>query len=111
MRRQTALSIVVATSVVFLLGWYLAYTQKVVRDLRAESKRISQMCSTVYSGLGDTTADADVNALVDLSRMIREAGVPLVVTDASGTPAQCANLPPSITTMPAPDCGATADAA
>jgi signal transduction histidine kinase len=51
------------------------------------------MHARVYDGLNDPSPDAANTALLDLSRHIRESGVPLVITDASGNPTDTANLP------------------
>ncbi|HYV96811.1 MAG TPA: HAMP domain-containing sensor histidine kinase [Gemmatimonadaceae bacterium] len=113
MRRQTALSVLVVAGVVLLLGSYLMYTQRVLRDMQSEAKRLSQMFSVVYTGLTDTTTSgAEVRALSDLSRLISEAQVPLVVTDAAGHATQCANVPPDIAHVSSDaDCRSPANAA
>ena len=90
MRRGAPL--LVAFAVTLLLAWYVVYTQRVVRDLRREASRSGQMYARVYRALGDPNEDANA-ALLDLSRHIREMGVPVVVTDARGRPAAAANLP------------------
>jgi len=76
-----------------LLVWYVVYTQGVVRELRREASRVGLMHARVYDGLNDPSPDAANTALLDLSRHIRESGVPLVITDASGNPTDTANLP------------------
>ena len=76
-----------------LLVWYVVYTQGVVRELRREASRVGQMHARVYDGLNDPSPDAANTALLDLSRHIRESGVPLVITDAAGNPTDTANLP------------------
>jgi signal transduction histidine kinase len=76
-----------------LLVWYVVYTQGVVRELRREASRVGLMHARVYDGLNDPSPDAANTALLDLSRHIRESGVPLVITDATGNPTDTANLP------------------
>ena len=76
-----------------LLVWYVVYTQGVVRELRREASRVGLMHARVYDGLNDPSPDAANTALLDLSRHIRESGVPLVITDAAGNPTDTANLP------------------
>ena len=76
-----------------LLIWYVVYTQGVVRELRREASRVGLMHARVYDGLNDPSPDAANTALLDLSRHIRESGVPLVITDANGNPTDTANLP------------------
>ena len=73
--------------------WYVIYTQGVVRELRREASRVGVMYTRIYVGLNDPSADAANTALLDLSRRIRESGVPLVITDARGNPTDTANLP------------------
>jgi signal transduction histidine kinase len=51
------------------------------------------MYARVYRALGDTTEGASTQALLGLSRAIVEEGVPVIVTDRSGTPTAAANLP------------------
>lgn len=51
------------------------------------------MYARVYDGLNDPSPDAANTALLDLSRHIRESGVPLVITDTKGNVTAAANLP------------------
>ena len=90
MRRGAPLLAVFA--VALLLGWYVTYTRRVVRDLRREASRSGQMYARVYRALADPNEDANA-ALLDLSRHIREMGVPVIVTDRAGHPSAAANLP------------------
>jgi signal transduction histidine kinase len=91
--RRRAPVLLVALGVLLLLGWYVTYTRDVARALRAEARRSGQMYARVYRALSDTSEDAGVAALLDLSRHIREMGVPVVVTDARGRVSAAANLP------------------
>ncbi len=75
-----------------LLTSYIVFTQQVVRDLKGEGKRTSEMYARVFRAQIDTTESASTQALFDLSRSIREEGVPLVVTDRSGIPTSSANI-------------------
>ena len=79
-----------------LLTSYIVFTQQVVRDLKGEGKRTSEMYARVFRAQIDTTESASTQALFDLSRSIREEGVPLVVTDRSGVPTSSANIPNEI---------------
>jgi signal transduction histidine kinase len=94
MRRRTALAAFVAVAVSLLLGSYVLYTQRVVRELQVEAERASRMYARVFRGLNDPRDETGIVALTDLAQMIREAGVPLVITDASGRPTAMANVPP-----------------
>ena len=85
--------LLVATLILLLLASYVWYTQRAVRDLSADAKRSSEMYARIYRALGDTSSGAEFQALLDLSRNIRDQGVPIIVTDLSGTPEYTANLP------------------
>jgi len=91
--RRVAPVVLFAAGLALLMGWYVAYTQRIVRELRREASRSGQMFAQVYAALGDPNEDAGTAALLDLSRHIREMGVPVIVTDPSGQPTQAANLP------------------
>lgn len=92
MRRLAPVTIV-SVCVTALLVWYVIYTQGVVRELRREASRVGLMYARVYDGLNDPSPDAANTALLDLSKHIRESGVPLIITDSSGKPTAAANLP------------------
>ena len=94
--RRIAPVTVATVAVAALLVWYVIYTQGVVRELRREASRVGLMYARVYDGLNDPSADAANTALLDLSRHIRESGVPLIITDSKGTPTDTANLPSSM---------------
>lgn len=92
MVRRIAPVLFLVSGVVALLIWWLVYTQRVVTDLRGEAARSSQMYARVYQALSQEGDDGTA-ALLDLSRYIRQAGVPVIVTDATGSPTASANLP------------------
>src|SRR5438034_11469974 len=96
MRRLAPVTLV-TIGVLALLGWYVIYTRSVVRELRHEASRVGLMYARVYNGLSDPNPDAANAALLDLSKHIRESGVPLVITDVDGKPTAQANLPFSAT--------------
>jgi signal transduction histidine kinase len=91
--RRIAPVTIVSICVTALLIWYVIYTQGVVRELRREASRVGLMYARVYDGLNDPSPEAANTALLDLSRSIRESGVPLVITDNRGNPTDTANLP------------------
>jgi signal transduction histidine kinase len=91
--RRQAPVVVVAVGVALLLGSYVLYTRRVVTELRREAERSVRLYGRVYEALQDPSDDGATTALVDLSRMIGEAGVPVVVTDVRGVPAAAVNLP------------------
>ena len=94
MRRLAPVTIV-SVCVTALLIWYVIYTQGVVRELKREASRVGLMYARVYDGLNDPSPDAANTALLDLSKHIRESGVPLIITDSRGNPTAAANLPMS----------------
>jgi signal transduction histidine kinase len=93
--RRLAPVTIVSVCVTALLIWYVIYTQGVVRELKREASRVGLMYARVYDGLNDPSPDAANTALLDLSKHIRESGVPLIITDSSGNPTAAANLPMS----------------
>lgn len=84
--------VVVALGVLILLGSYVAYTQRVVRQLRDEASRVGQMYARVYTALADSTSPPDP-ALFDLATQINASGVPVILTDVNGVPTAADNLP------------------
>ena len=92
MRRRGPVFLV-ALGLLLLLGSYVWYAQRVVDELRGEAERTGRMFARVYGALVDTSASAGATALFDLSRDIRELGVPVIVTDQDGRPTFFANLP------------------
>ncbi len=92
MRRLAPVTIV-SVCVSALLIWYVIYTQGVVRELKREASRVGLMYARVYDGLNDPSPEAANGALLDLSKHIRESGVPLIITDSRGNPTAAANLP------------------
>ncbi len=84
--------ILLAVAVFVLIGSYVAYSRRVVRQLQAEASRTGQMYAKIYRALSDTAADPTA-ALFDLAAHIRDAGIPLILTDPGGRPTAVANLP------------------
>src|SRR6266576_4212738 len=92
MRRLAPVTLI-TIGVLALLVWYVIYTRVVVRELRQEASRVGLMYARVYNGLSDPNPDAATSALLDLSRHIRESGVPMILTDQQGKPTDAANIP------------------
>lgn len=97
MRRRRWPLIAMVLGVIGLLVWYVAYTQHVVAQLREAAAGQGRMYARIYEALQDTSVNADPTvALLDLSRQIRESGLPLVLTDRNGRVSATANLPADI---------------
>jgi signal transduction histidine kinase len=92
MRRLAPVTLI-TVGVLALLTWYVIYTRGVVRELRQEASRVGLMYARIYNGLSDPNPDAATAALLDLSRHIRESGVPMILTDQQGRPTDTANVP------------------
>jgi signal transduction histidine kinase len=92
MRRSTPF-VLIALALALLLGWYVAYTQRVVSELRREASRSARMYARVYGALSEPSEEDATAALLDLSAHIAESGVPVIVTDTRGRPTAAANLP------------------
>ncbi|HEV8363521.1 MAG TPA: ATP-binding protein [Gemmatimonadaceae bacterium] len=84
--------ILLAFAVVILLGSYVVYSRRVVRQLQMEASRSGQMYAQIYRALSDTAGDPNA-ALFDLAEHIRDSGIPLILTDATGRATAVANLP------------------
>lgn len=96
--RRGAPELLIGLLLAILLASYVAYTQRVVRELQTEALRSSRTFARIFRAQSDTTEEAATQALFDLSKSIVEAGVPLVVTDRSGRPTAHANLPADVAT-------------
>lgn len=91
--RRNRWPIALATLFVVLLGWYLAYTQQIVRALRADAETLTQIFSEVQSGVTDPDPARADEALFRLQGIILESGVPLVMTGPGDTILNARNLP------------------
>lgn len=91
--RRGAPVVLVAVGLLLLLGSYVVYTQRVINQLRREARRTGTMFGHVYGALADPREESNAQALLELSRQIREWGVPVIVTDMDGRPTAFANLP------------------
>ena len=85
----------VVIGVLALLAWYVGYTQHVVAELRGAAASQGRMYSRIYRALLDTSAVSDdrTGVLFELAGQVRESGIPLLITDASGRVSDTANLP------------------
>jgi signal transduction histidine kinase len=96
MLRRRVPELVVGLLLIVLLSSFVILTRRVVEDLRVEALRSSQRYARVFRAQSDTSEGAGTLALSDLSKSIREQGVPLIVTDLTGKPTAWANLPTDV---------------
>jgi signal transduction histidine kinase len=78
---------------VLVFGSYLAYTNHLVNQIRAESQIHSEMYATVQRGLISLEEDGALTALVDLQKSLARLGLPIVVYDPTGKPYAAENIP------------------
>ncbi|MEX1257337.1 MAG: HAMP domain-containing sensor histidine kinase [Gemmatimonadota bacterium] len=86
-------SLVLATLFLAILGWYLAYSEQLVRAFRAETATMTRMYSEVQAGLADPSAFGPEQALTRLQTIVVGSGVPLVLTGRGDTVLSAVNLP------------------
>ena len=91
-RRRVTIA-VLGLAVAALLGWYVAYTQRVVRDLRREAERQTRVYASVYSALQDPTGGRALDGLFRVAEGALASGLPAIITDRSGNPTAAMNLP------------------
>jgi signal transduction histidine kinase len=83
--REVKWPVALATLFLFLLGWYLLYTQRIVRALRTDAQTFAEIYHEVQEGLAtdpDVDPFGETEALARLQSIILESGVPLVMTRA-----------------------------
>ncbi len=85
--------VALATAFVLLLGWYVVYTQQIVRALRADAETLTRIFVEVQRGITSTDPAAEVEALVRLQKTIIESRVPIVYTGPGDTVYAAQNLP------------------
>lgn len=78
---------------VSLLAWYLFYTERIVRALRADAATLTVIFSEVQSAIADPAPEGADRALFRLQSLILEAGVPMVLTGPADTVLAVENLP------------------
>jgi signal transduction histidine kinase len=76
-----------------VLGWYLFYTELVVREMRRDVAVHSRIYSRVIRGLNDPKEGAAEQTLLALIEDVQGLGIPIIVTDPDGVPATGSNLP------------------
>jgi signal transduction histidine kinase len=80
-------------SAIALAGVSLWQAWGTIGHLREEAVTTSIIYGTVIGALSDTLGEARTETLLTLSRNIGASGIPLIVTDLSGTVSACTNLP------------------
>jgi signal transduction histidine kinase len=85
--------VALATLFVLLLGWYVLYTQEIVRALRADAVTLTQIFAEVQQGLSSTDPEEEVEALFRLQSIIIESEMPIIQTGPGDTVYAVRNLP------------------
>lgn len=84
---------VVVALVALLGGLSIGTSWMMARHLRQDASAIGQLYSGVFAGLNDPRPGAAEEALLRLGALVREKGLPLVVTDGLGQVTAADNLP------------------
>ncbi|HLL45303.1 MAG TPA: hypothetical protein VK399_01280, partial [Longimicrobiaceae bacterium] len=85
----TALALLAAVT----LGWYLVYTELLVREMRRDAVVHSRIYIRILRGLNDPADDAALQTLLKVSGEMQRLRIPLIVTDEDGVPGAAINLP------------------
>lgn len=85
----TALALLAAV----VLGWYLLYTELLMREMRRDALVHSRIYFQILRGLNDPRDGAAEQTLLDLIDQVQHLGIPIVVADPDGIPAFTSNLP------------------
>lgn len=85
----TALALLAAAT----LGWYLVYTELLVREMRRDAVVHSRIYIRILRGLNDPADDAALQTLLKVSGEMQRLRIPLIVTDEDGLPGAAINLP------------------
>ncbi|HET9605346.1 MAG TPA: HAMP domain-containing sensor histidine kinase [Gemmatimonadales bacterium] len=89
--------------VALLAGLSLGTAFLVARHFGEDAQSMSRLYSGVYSGLNSSQAGGEADALLRLGEQVRRLGMPLVVTDSSGTVTAADNLPSALRDLPLTD--------
>ena len=84
--------VALATMFLVLLGWYLVYTESIVRALEDNAERLSEIYHEVQAGLATMDQSSAITAMFNLQGIIIESGVPLVITGPGGLATAFENL-------------------
>jgi signal transduction histidine kinase len=85
----TALGLLAAV----VLGWYLLYTELLMREMRADAAEHSRIYIEILRGLQDPREGAAEQTLLELSGRVQALGIPIVVTDPDGVVSYVSNIP------------------
>jgi len=91
--RRSAPVVLVGLGLLALLGSYVWYTQRVVRELDREARQTAQLFARVYGAVSTPSPTGDDQALLDALKTLREFRVPIIITDSAGRPTEAADLP------------------
>ncbi|MGH7504124.1 MAG: ATP-binding protein, partial [Longimicrobiales bacterium] len=92
-----------AVAAILVFGTYLAYTQYVVHEIKAQARVNSRIYSLVQRGLlAQPGEQQELAALVEIQVTLDSLDVPIVVFSAAGEPYGATNLPPSVVGVPNP---------
>jgi signal transduction histidine kinase len=82
-----------ATLAAVVLGWYLLYTQLLMREMRRDALVHSGFYFEILRGLNDPRDGAADQTLLTLMDQVKLLGIPTVLVDPDGIPAAVENLP------------------
>ncbi|MBW3628506.1 MAG: HAMP domain-containing histidine kinase [Gemmatimonadetes bacterium] len=85
----TALGLLAAV----VLGWYLLYTELLMREMRRDARVHSSIYIEILRGLQDPQEGAAERTLLSLSQTVQDLGIPIVLTDPEGIPTASSNTP------------------
>jgi signal transduction histidine kinase len=76
-----------------LLGWYLLFSEQIVRAFRADVAVMTRVYAEVQAGLADPDPQRPLQSLSQLQEIIVGSGVPLVLSGPGDTIVDAVNLP------------------
>jgi signal transduction histidine kinase len=94
--RRGRWSLALAVLFMALLGWYLVYTEQIIRAVRADSATLAQLSAEVQAGMADPDTEVGAEAvglLVRLQTIILESGIPLILMVPQDSVIDAVNLP------------------
>ncbi len=76
-----------------VLGWYLLYTQLLIREIRQDVQVHTGIYLGILKGLNDPREGAANQTLLSLIDQVKLLGIPIILLDPEGYPAAVENLP------------------